>query len=263
MKYITLIIIVLICIAAGVLRFFDLIYYTDEQGFSTYLDSTVRYIVILAIILLIVVQAVFFNSKIRTLSSRYTIYIVMLITGLVHIAIAVLISAILFSSHISTIQIILTSMMLFTGLWFTISSVVSIKIDKIFTCGIIISLLASVYYYGIMINNFISTASSTDRVSTVLGVLIPMSVVVFITSYIKHLYFSNGSCVMVQISGMICFLFSGCLGTAEVINGIINGTVFTVPMLEYIAYMSIGLLAVCVTFSFNKTAAKTRQVPVY
>ncbi len=263
MKSISLTFIVLTCIAAGVLRFYDLSFYTDLQGFSTYLNATVRYIVLLAIVLLAVIHSVIFSGKTMAISGRYFLYSSMLITGVIHIILGVVNILFIIANSSTTIHVVLTAMIFITGFWFTASSLVSFKTNKIFTCGIIIPLVASAYYYVLMINNFITTASSIDRVSTVISVLIPMSVVAFLTSYIKQLYFANRSYVMVQITGLICFLFAGCIGVAELFYGITNGTISMVPLLNYIACVSIGVFSLCATVSLNKKPAKVRQDPVY
>ncbi len=260
MKKISLIFIVAICLALGVGRYLDLTYLTDLNGFVTTMNATIRYFAITVPILLVVLYAVVFLKKTPAQFSNKGFYIILIIVGFIHVFSSAIILINGIRSELSTITIVLSSSMFLTGIWFSFCGYASIALKKISPGNMAFPLLASAYYYILMLYQFVTTISSIERISSVVVVLIPMSVVLFLTNLIKQIYLLSYSTRGLTVSGVLCFLFACCISSAEIIHGIVNGTMLPVPLVQAISSFSIGILALYSVIVFNKEKQMDRTV---
>ncbi len=262
MKTVSLIFIILICILLGVARFYDLSYLTGEDGFVTVMNSGVRYLALLIPIILVMLHSIIFLRKRNRTVSGKGFYIIMLLVGVVHVFASVFFC--LYSLNFGYIvsELILVATMFICGLWFSLSGFVSLTSNKMASGPMLFALLGISYYYILMLHNFITTVSSTDRISSILEVLIPMSAVIFLTNLLKQLYSLSKSVSSVSISGIICFLLATSISSAEIVYGIINNTISPVLFMQNIASCSIGVLALYATIYFSKDP-KIKVVTIY
>ncbi len=262
MKTVSLVFILLICLFLGMARYYDLSYFTGADGLVTVMNASIRYLTFLVPIILIFVHStIFLRKRGRTISGK-GFYIIMLLVGIIHIFASVFLYLYVISLGSTLTEIIIAVAMFLSGIWFTLSGFVSLTSNQLAVGPMFFALFGTAYYYILMLYRFVTIISSTDRVSSIIEVLVPMTVVIFLTSLVKHLYGLSRSAFAISISGLICFLFASSISSAEVIYGIINNTMLPVPFLQNISSFSIGLLALYTTIYYNKDK-KIRVMTIY
>ncbi len=255
MKKVFYIVIVLLSVLFGFLRFFDLETFTDEEGFVTVLSSSSRYLIMLIMLLFALFYALKFGQKGSRPYSSNSVALAMCIVGIVHIICGIFSLLLTVGASAETVSLILSISMISTGLWFGIFGFVSFMRGRLEGGLLFFAIIASVLYYVLMLNNYLSLVSSSHRISHVVAILVPMSVVVFFNIFIKQFFFVSKNNKFLVFSGLAVFFIAGCIGSAELIHTIINGTAAAMPIMQSVCSVSMGIFGVVCSYALNPKKA--------
>ncbi len=251
MKKVFYIIIVIICILFGFLRYYDLANFTDDEGFVTVLSSSTRYLILIIPLLLALIFAVIYSQKDLPANNSSIVAFAMCIVGIIHIVCGVFSVIFIIGGHFSTIDIILSVSMLMTGLWFAIYGFLSYIKVRLGGGMLFFALIANVFYYVLMLNNYLLLVSSSHRISHTIAILVPMAIVIFFNAITKHLFFVAKGTKFLVFSGLCVFLIAGSIGSAELVHTIIDGTAAAMPSMQALCSVSMGVLGLVCSCALN------------
>ncbi len=241
MKKIFFIIIVLLCIAFGYMRFYDLSNFTDSNGFVTVSTASMRYLLILIPIICIVAYAIVYERDEAKTFSITPFSIAMFILGIIHLICGMLSVVTYLYNPVSTVDLVLIVSMFFTGMWFSICAILSYSRYEPSGGFVVLAVFANILYYILMLHRYLLLVSSNHRISLIVAILAPMSVVLFFSYFVKHLFSISRTNIMLIFSGFTVFLVAGCIGFSEIYFALINGIAFTIPLLQSICMFSMGV----------------------
>ncbi len=261
MKKIYLLLLALVCLVFGFLRIYDLLNFTDLEGFVEVSTASARYLLLLIPIVLIFLYAKYYGTTIVVGFNVSPIALSMILVGMVHIFCGIFSLLFTIGLNASTITFVLIASMLFTGLWLLICGIASLSAKEVLGGSAFFAFIANIFYYILMLDRYLSLVASSQRISHIVAILVPMSVVLFFSAFAKQIFFVSRTNKLLIFSGILCFLVAGCLGFAEVYYAIENGTVNAIPLMQYICSVSMGVFGLICSLAMNKS--QIRKVAIY
>ncbi len=253
MKKTASVMIILLCAVFGVLRYLDIIHLTDSNGFATVYNALVRYALLLVPIAAVLVYSRVYLQQVVKASGSMTLYSTMVLAGIVHIFTGVVSVINAFGIYQSSFEPILAILLSGVGLWLLASGVFSVLNNRPVVGDIFFPILANIYYYVLLIYRFIVEPSSIERMSQTFNVLIPLTVVLFFSAFIRQLFFNVKSDRHFVFTGLLCFLFAGCLMPAEILADIAkSGTADSVTLLQNLSIVSMGWFGLAAALTINR-----------
>lgn len=251
-----------ICILTGVLRYIDLRFYTDKNGFVTLWSADIRYLLLIIPSIAIIVYAYLYIQQLLSPGGNRQLYLSMAFAGFIHLFSGVFCGlwsfnkAGLFNEQMQAILLIAA------GAWLLYAGCLSLICETPVFGNVFFAVIAAVFYFVLMLLRFISKPSSIARVTPTLEILIPIFVLIFFSAFIRQMFFSSKTDIKLVISGFLCFLFGGCLQTAEMLSAYQNGTLLPVPFFQGLSIISMGLFGLCAALSVNRTP-RINSRPIY
>ncbi len=244
MKKVATVLLILVCAAAGVIRWLDVVNYTDmATGFVTWGSHLWRYALAGGILLLLALASVSIGRRPEALEAQNKAQgLTAILSGLGFAALGGVYLA--NWQSLSGFQLVLAALYLVTALWMLLLG--RTRFTEEFeapTQSALVGMAGTLSLYLLTIQRFGLAPTGIVRVNYIFSALAALVALLFCTAQLKVAYVPGGkSGRWVWFSGMAAFLFCTCLALPGTVCGYWVGSEGLMALTESIALGFMGLM---------------------